>query len=166
MSKISLALAAALLAGGGLVTTAEARGCGGYGGGFYSQSYSSPSYNGAARRQAIARAKAQQAAKARALAAREEKKPLKVAKIETSSTATAVAPAIVVPGTPAKADVAQAKSQITTAALTPTNGTVKAAVNDTDKQVVIKKADAAADAKQICRKFSAATGGLVEVACE
>jgi hypothetical protein len=136
--KISLALAAALIAGSAFVTTAEAGGCHhGFGGGFFHQSYASQSYASSeaslyAKRRAIARARAeakaqaQAAAKARLLAASRAAAKINVAKVETPALKTADA-------------------------TTP----------------VLKKADLeTASTTPICRKFSAAVGGLVETACE
>ena len=169
MTKISLALAAALI-GSALVSTAEARGCGGgysgFGGG-YSRSYQSSPSNLYARRQAVAqahaKAKAQAAARARQIAAkRDAAASVNVAKADPATTE--AAPTIVIPDTPTvvKAETAATPAPLTTAALTPETD-VKAEVA---KPIQVKKAEAVNPDKKICRKFSAAINGLVEVACE
>ena len=130
MLKISLALAAALIAGSAFVTTAKAGCHGGFGGGYFHQSYARQSYASSkssryAKRRAIAEARAR--AKARQLVAqRAAAAKINVAKVETPArkTADATTPAL-------------KKANLESASTTP-----------------------------ICRKFSAAVGGLVETACE
>jgi hypothetical protein len=93
--KISLALAAALIAGSAFVTTAKAGCHGGFGGGYFHQSYASSKASRYAKRRAIAeartRAKARQLVTQRAAAAK-----INVAKVETPArkTADATTPAL------------------------------------------------------------------------
>jgi hypothetical protein len=131
--KISLALAAALIAGSAFVTTAEAGGCHhGFGGGFLRHAFARQSFADNQerlyeKRRAIARARAE--TKARQLAAqRAVASKIDVAKVETA---------------PAKVADATKKGNLAT----PGTAVVAAAT-------------------PVCRKFSAAVGGLVETACE
>jgi hypothetical protein len=163
MSKISLALAVALIGGSVLAPAAEA-GCGsGHGGyGYSSRSYSSSPSNLYARRKAVAqaqaKAKAQAAARSRALAAKRDAAAarINVAKAETS-------PVVAIPNTPV-ASKAPTTGAVTTAALTPTPIKVTLDADKSADRVSTEKAASAG--KPICRKFSAAVGGLIEVPCE
>lgn len=145
MTKFLSVLAAALLASAAVVTVAEAGCDGGYGGGYSYSSYSSGSSNLYARRQAAkarAYAKVAAATKARALAAKRETEASSVAKAPTAE-------------------------PVKTAALTPTTATVATDAAKTSIPPEVKKVEAASPpAKKICKKFSAAVGGLVETACE
>ena len=136
MLKISLALAAALVAGSAFVTTAEAGGCHhGFGGGFSHQSFASQSYADNderlyQKRRAIARARAD--AKARQLAAqRAPASTISVAKVDK--------PAVKI---------------------------ANATVSTSKKSDLETSGAVVASATPVCRKFSAAVGGLVETACE
>ena len=144
MLRIFLVFSAALIAGSSLVTSAEAGGCHhGFDGGYFRQSYSSQSYanpapNYYARRKAIAEARAR--AKAHAV----EKARLLAARRSAAE----------------KVEVAH-ESQPTQPVDAATPILKKA---DSEKSAALALNTAAAP--QVCRKFSATVGGLIETACE
>lgn len=155
MPRILLSAVTAFIALSAVVPAANAGGCGG-GGGYYGQSYARQSYarpkpNYYARRQAIAAAQAEARAEARAEAA---------AKAQAAAKARAVAQR-----REAAAKIRLAKAD----AVEPKNDEAPS------ETVIAEKSEAAApqttgDAAgveaKVCRKFSAATGGLIETACE
>jgi len=135
--KISFALAAALIAGSAFVTTAEAGGCHrGFGGGFLMQSLARQSY--AENQQRLYQ-------KHRAIArARAEAKARQIAAQRAAAAKINVAKVETAPVKVADATVITSKKSDL-----ETSGTAEVA-----------------SATPVCRKFSAAVGGLVETACE
>lgn len=157
MTRITLTLAAALIAGTAFIasTPADAAGCGGYASGA-SKSYSSSSRSAyqstrkakaAQRRKAAAKAKAKARRKARLAAAAKAK---------------------------AKADTKADSKTASNTSTTKTDGkTIKVAAlankvalgNTGTARKVINDSIATTDSEKICRKFSAAVGGLIEIPC-
>lgn len=165
-SKILAALAGAVMAASAFVTTAEAGCGGGYGGGTRSysshQSYSGPSY--AERRYALAKARAQAKAKAAA-----RSKVVAAARAKADERARAVAAAkqrarIAKLNAAETADTAAAtvKEPVTVVAAKVDESSVPA----TGDQAAKEPAPQEAQGTQGCRKFSAVTGGLIEVECK
>jgi hypothetical protein len=149
MLKFLLSAATALLACNALVSTAEARGCGGgYSQSYARQSYARPKPNYFARRQAIAAARAE--AKAEAAAKAQAAAKVRAVALRRAAEATIKL---------AKAETPEPKTDASAPEVKPESKKVEA--------VTAEPAEVAAAAEtKLCRKFSAATGGLVETACE
>ncbi len=182
MSKFALiaAAAAAILATPLMSSQADAGGCGGYGGfggGSYSsrssyQSYSSSSYTAQPRR--IAKPKARLAIAKPSVA-----KPVRAAALKSKSVASSAAPVVFIPNNSsdtstvvANATEDQASAQIKVAAIETPEST-QGAANEAATTAEPAKAEAETvtnevpnDTKRVCRRYSPATGGMVEVACE
>lgn len=191
MSKIAIALAAALIAGSTFATEASAGGVRlGFGfplGSFVARPYqssslhSSSAYERKCQREKLAAMRHARAAKkqelAQAAAARKAAKPaeVKTAKVE-SKTVVADAPVVYVPETPAAKEKEVTIPTTTTASVAPetTSATTDVKVDGTSSEKIEKVAveqpkkteNVASNAKRICRKFSAVIGGLVDIPCE
>lgn len=192
MSKIALTVAAVLIAGTTLSSAANAGGLRlGFGfplGSFVAKPFQGSSNhigNGYKKKHEAPQYAAQRAPKkaapkvqvAETPAARKATKPVEVktATVETKST-TSDAPAVFVPETPAtKTEVKQVTVEklTTTAAIAPeTTSNIK--VEDTNVEKIEKveveepknSRNNSTPEKQVCRKFSALVGGMVEVPCE
>ncbi|MGQ0456457.1 MAG: hypothetical protein ACT4OU_05290 [Hyphomicrobium sp.] len=138
----------------------------------------------AAKRQAIAEAEAR-ARKAKAVAAAQattENVEIKTAKIEDKTTATDAAPTIYVPTAPAVVDAPKADAEVAKVGAIDDAVKIEAPKTEELKQVVtiekpaqpvtVEKVETkptettSAKAQRICRRFSAAIAGLVDIPCE
>ncbi|MFN0217962.1 MAG: hypothetical protein ACKVP4_03995 [Hyphomicrobium sp.] len=215
MNRPALTIAAALIAGATLTTTAEAGGLRlGFGmplGSFVAHSLANGAQNqgyssgrsgyeraqeqraakiraakaAAAKRQAVAEAEASTRARKAKLAAAQpstQDVEIKTAKIESTTTATDAAPTIYVPNTPAVVETPKADAEIAKVGeiddavkieapkveqLQQVVTIEKPATVATPEKVETKSAEkTSAKAQRICRRFSAAIAGLVDIPCE
>lgn len=196
MSKIAIALAAALIAGSTFATEASAGGVRlGFGfplGSFVARPYqssslhSSSAYERKCQREKLAAmrrartAKKQELAQAAAARKAAEVKAAKAAEVKTakveSKTVVADAPVVYVPETPAAKEKEVTIPTTTTASVAPetapaatdvkVDGTSSEKIEKVAVEQPKKTEDVASNAKRICRKFSAVIGGLVDIPCE
>lgn len=155
MTKFAIAIAAAaILAAPSLSSSAEAGGCGGYGGGGYGSYSSRPSYQSYSAPKRAHKPKIRFAAKNKPAAIK--------ASVQAKNTSTDVAPIV------SEHNASVDQNSVAETSAVPSTKVVEVAPVATKKPVKSASAssNAASNTVRVCRRYSAAVGGLVEVSCE